>query len=84
MGVEVLGESQKLSMSLTEAKKLMGKGYRSSLGCVEFEEPEGHSGGNTQRQLELRREFGVVKGWLITVEADEITCGMALAQGTMG
>lgn len=58
MGVEVLGESQKLSMSFTEGKKLMGRGYGSGLGCVEFEDPEGHSGGNTQLQLGLRRESG--------------------------
>lgn len=62
----------------------MGKGSRSNLGHVEFEEPGGHSGRNTQLQLELSRESEVVTGWLKTMEIDEILCGVALAQGTTG
>lgn len=73
----VRGE-QKLSMSF------MGKGSRSNLGHVEFEERGGHSGRNSQLQLELRRESEVVPGRLKTLEIEEILCGAALAQGTTG
>lgn len=58
----VRGE-QKLRMGFMGGKKLMGKGSRSNLGHVEFEERGGDSGRNMQLQLEPRRESELVTGW---------------------